>query len=49
MVIDEAHNLIDNLLGIYTIAVSSGALIKARGALNTYLAKFQSRLKGTNS
>lgn len=48
VVIDEAHNLIDALEGIYSVQITSVQLDKARQCLMVYLQKFRNRLKGTN-
>ncbi|KAK4556199.1 ATP-dependent DNA helicase chl1 [Recurvomyces mirabilis] len=48
VVIDEAHNLMDAIEGIYSVAVSSAQLQRARQALLAYLQKFRNRLKGSN-
>lgn len=49
MIVDEAHNIIDTILGIHTVTVTSLALARCRQALSTYLTKFKTRLKGTNA
>ncbi|ORY29962.1 helicase C-terminal domain-domain-containing protein [Naematelia encephala] len=45
VVIDEAHNLIDTLLSIYSTTVTSAHLSAAAAQLTQYLQRFQSRLK----
>ncbi|KAI9740815.1 MAG: ATP-dependent DNA helicase chl1 [Claussenomyces sp. TS43310] len=48
IVIDEAHNLMDAISGIYGVTVSLGQLKEARAELGVYLQKFRNRLKGKN-
>lgn len=48
VIIDEAHNLMDAIAGIYGISVTLTQLKKARGGLGTYLQKFKNKLKGKN-
>ncbi|TXT13605.1 hypothetical protein VHUM_00972 [Vanrija humicola] len=45
VVIDEAHNLIDTLLGIYSTTLPAAHLSNAAAQLTQYLARFRSRLK----
>ncbi|WVQ77661.1 hypothetical protein IAR50_007349 [Cryptococcus sp. DSM 104548] len=45
VVIDEAHNLIDTLLSIYSTSLSSSHLSAAISQLEQYLARFKTRLK----
>ncbi|KAL1410972.1 ATP-dependent DNA helicase chl1 [Vanrija albida] len=45
VVIDEAHNLIDTLLGIYSTTLPASHLSNAAAQLTQYLARFRSRLK----
>lgn len=49
MVIDEAHNLIDALLGLHAISITTATLQSLQTALFTYFTKFKSRLKGSNA
>lgn len=48
VIIDEAHNLMDAIAGIYGIQISLKQLKRARSQLGTYLQKFRNRLKGNN-
>jgi chromosome transmission fidelity protein 1 len=48
VIIDEAHNLMDAIAGIYSISVTFGQVQQARTQLTLYLQKFRSRLKGKN-
>lgn len=48
MIIDEAHNLMDAITGIYSISITLVQLHKARSQLTVYLKKFNNRLKGKN-
>ncbi|TLD35402.1 DNA repair helicase [Venturia nashicola] len=48
IIIDEAHNLMDAISGIYSISVSLAQLERGRGQLMVYLQKFRNRLKGSN-
>lgn len=48
VVIDEAHNLMDAIEGIYSTQISDSQLRLARECLMIYLQKFRNRLKGRN-
>ncbi|KAJ5337082.1 uncharacterized protein N7506_005104 [Penicillium brevicompactum] len=48
VIIDEAHNLMDAIAGIHSVAVSLGQLQTAVMQLTTYARKFKNRLKGKN-
>jgi chromosome transmission fidelity protein 1 len=48
VVIDEAHNLMDAICGIYSCSISLSQLNLAREQLMIYLKKFAARLKGKN-
>lgn len=48
VIIDEAHNLMDAIAGIYSISVTLSQVQRARGQLTVYLQKFRNRLKGKN-
>lgn len=48
VIVDEAHNLMDAILGIYTIEVSLAQLQRGREQLTVYLQKYRNRLKGKN-
>lgn len=49
VVVDEAHNLIESILSLHTITISSSILHSLRSALVTYYAKFKTRFKGSNA
>ncbi|GAB7360848.1 hypothetical protein MBLNU230_g0834t1 [Neophaeotheca triangularis] len=48
VVIDEAHNLMDAIAGIYSVHISESQLKYAKSGLMLYLHKFRNRLKGQN-
>lgn len=48
VIIDEAHNLMDAILGIHTTEISLAQLQLAREQLMTYLQKFRNKLAGKN-
>lgn len=48
VIIDEAHNLMDAIAGIYSAAISLSQLQRGRSQLTTYLQKFRNRLRGKN-
>lgn len=48
IVIDEAHNLMDAIAGIYSISVTLAQVQQARMQLTIYLQKFRNKLKGKN-
>lgn len=48
VVIDEAHNLMDAISGIYGVSVSMSQLKGARNGLGVYLQRFRNKLKGKN-
>ena len=48
VIIDEAHNLINAIEGIYSSQVTSVMLKRARESLMVYLQKFRNKLKGAN-
>jgi chromosome transmission fidelity protein 1 len=48
VIIDEAHNLMDAIAGIYSVSVTMPQVQQARGQLTAYLQKFRNRLKGEN-
>lgn len=45
VVIDEAHNLIDTILGIYSATLPASHISRAAAQLTQYLHRFRSRLK----
>ncbi|GAA5891317.1 hypothetical protein JCM5296_006897 [Sporobolomyces johnsonii] len=49
VVIDEAHNLIDSILALHSISITSSQLLTIRSALLTYIQKFKSRFTGLNA
>ncbi|KAI5474148.1 CHL1 helicase, partial [Pseudohyphozyma bogoriensis] len=49
VVIDEAHNLIQTLLDMHSVTITSSILSSLRGALVTYFTKFKNRFKGSNA
>lgn len=48
VIIDEAHNLMDAIAGIYSVTVTLSQLQQARAQLTVYLQKFRNKLKGKN-
>ncbi|KAF2134439.1 DNA repair helicase, partial [Dothidotthia symphoricarpi CBS 119687] len=48
VIIDEAHNLMDAIAGIYSVSMTLGQVQQARAQLTVYLQKFKHRLKGKN-
>ncbi|KAF2402582.1 DNA repair helicase [Trichodelitschia bisporula] len=48
IIIDEAHNLMDAIVGIHSVSVSLQQLTRGRMQLMVYAAKFRNRLKGKN-
>lgn len=48
VIIDEAHNLMDTISNIHSIAVTQDQLKRCRSQLGVYLQKFRNRLKGKN-
>ncbi|KAH7080634.1 helicase C-terminal domain-containing protein [Paraphoma chrysanthemicola] len=48
VIIDEAHNLMDAIAGIYSICVTLEQIQQARLQLTVYLQKFRNKLKGKN-
>lgn len=48
VIIDEAHNLMDAITGMYTVNISLAQLIQIREQLGVYLQRFRNRLKGKN-
>lgn len=49
MVIDEAHNLIDSVLALHSVSITSTQLLTIRQALLTYIQKFRARFTGLNA
>ena len=48
MIIDEAHNLMDAISGMYSVEISLEQLKRAREQIGIYLQKFRNKLKGKN-
>lgn len=48
VIIDEAHNLMDAIVGIHSLSVTLDQVQEARAQLTVYLQKFRNRLKGKN-
>ena len=48
VIIDEAHNLMDAIAGIHSVAVTLDQLQQCRIQLIAYLQKFRNKLKGKN-
>ncbi|KAK3058279.1 ATP-dependent DNA helicase chl1 [Extremus antarcticus] len=48
VIIDEAHNLMNAIEGIYSAQITEVQLSRARESLMIYLQKFRNRLKGAN-
>jgi chromosome transmission fidelity protein 1 len=48
IIVDEAHNLMDAINGIYSASVTLSQVQEARAQLTIYLQKFRNKLKGKN-
>ncbi|KAH9824907.1 hypothetical protein DFH28DRAFT_1091401 [Melampsora americana] len=48
IIVDEAHNLIDNVLSIHSSSISSNFLELVKNSFKIYIQKFSKKLKGTN-
>ncbi|UZJ52223.1 hypothetical protein CBS101457_001543 [Exobasidium rhododendri] len=48
IIIDEAHNLIDTILSIHTVIITSAQVKQAQHQINEYLGRFSTKLKGSN-
>lgn len=48
VIIDEAHNLMDAISGLFSVEISLTELRKSRAQTGIYLQKFRNRLKGKN-
>lgn len=46
IIIDEAHNLIDTILNVYTVSITSAQITTAKTQINEYLRRFSTRLRG---
>ncbi|ORY92941.1 helicase C-terminal domain-domain-containing protein [Leucosporidium creatinivorum] len=49
VVVDEAHNLIDSILQLHSVSITSSMLLSIRSALLTYINKFKNRFTGANA
>lgn len=49
VVVDEAHNLIDSILQLHSVSITSTMLLSIRSALLTYINKFKNRFTGANA
>lgn len=49
MVIDEAHNLIDSVLALHSVSITTAQLLTIRQALLSYIQKFRTRFTGLNA
>ncbi|EGG02802.1 uncharacterized protein MELLADRAFT_38383, partial [Melampsora larici-populina 98AG31] len=48
IIVDEAHNLIDNVLAIHSTSISSNFLELVKNSFKIYIKKFEKKLKGSN-
>jgi chromosome transmission fidelity protein 1 len=48
IIIDEAHNLMDAIAGLYSVSLSLKNVVTAEAQVTTYVQKFITRLKGKN-
>ncbi len=48
VLIDEAHNLIDTILGTHSVSIDSRQIAQAARQIDAYLDRFALRLKGSN-
>ncbi|ODQ49660.1 DNA repair helicase [Saitoella complicata NRRL Y-17804] len=48
VVVDEAHNVLDAISGVYAAEIGERALRRARRGLEVYVGRFSGRLKGGN-
>lgn len=48
LIIDEAHNLMDAISSVYSVAITQPQLKRAKALMGMYLQKFRNRLKGKN-
>ncbi|SCZ99515.1 BZ3500_MvSof-1268-A1-R1_Chr3-1g06054 [Microbotryum saponariae] len=49
IIVDEAHNLIDSILQLHSVSITTSQITSIRAALLTYLTKFKTRLNGANA
>ncbi|KAH7115236.1 helicase C-terminal domain-containing protein [Dendryphion nanum] len=48
VIVDEAHNLMDAIVGIHSLSVTLTQVQQARAQLTVYLQRFRNKLKGKN-
>ncbi|KNC86770.1 hypothetical protein SARC_01104 [Sphaeroforma arctica JP610] len=48
VIVDEAHNLIDTLLNVYSVHLDLQEVIRANGQLSRYFLKYKTRLSPSN-
>ncbi|KAK9356868.1 helicase C-terminal domain-containing protein [Lipomyces doorenjongii] len=48
VIIDEAHNLLDAITSLFSMAISYSDIVRSKSCVETYLAKFSKRLNGGN-
>ncbi|KAK9239134.1 helicase C-terminal domain-containing protein [Lipomyces kononenkoae] len=48
IIIDEAHNLLDAITSLFSMAISYSDIVRSKSCVETYLAKFSKRLNGGN-
>ncbi|KAK9249421.1 helicase C-terminal domain-containing protein [Lipomyces tetrasporus] len=48
VIIDEAHNLLDAITSLFSMAISYSDIVKSKSCVEAYLAKFSKRLNGGN-
>ncbi|KAK9325883.1 helicase C-terminal domain-containing protein [Lipomyces orientalis] len=48
VIIDEAHNLLDAITSLFSMAISYSDIVKSKRCVEAYLAKFSKRLNGGN-
>lgn len=48
VIFDEAHNLIDTILSIHTVSITSLQIQQAQRQIQEYLGRFSSKLRGNN-
>lgn len=48
VIIDEAHNLIDTILSVHTVTITSRQVKQAQIQIDHYLQRFSAKLKGSN-
>lgn len=48
IIVDEAHNLMDTIASLHSVAITRSQLKQCRSQIGVYLQKFRNRLKGKN-